>query len=125
MNIKKYIYIKFRKEGIHCYPDAATNPKLATGDWDDVSFLANKHRHIFHYRVQIEVFHNDRDLEFIQAKRQCEKWLNDGELDINSKSCEMLGEELYEKIAGQWPDRDVKIEVSEDNENGAVLEFFL
>ena len=125
MNIKKYIYIKFRKEGIHCYPDAATNPKLATCGWDDVSFLANKHRHIFHYRVQIEVFHNDRDLEFIQVLRQCEKWLNEGDLDINSKSCEMLGEDLYEKLIAKYPNRDMIIEVSEDDENGAILEFFL
>ena len=47
MNKQKFIFIQFQKEGIHKYPDAATNPKLATGKWDDVSFLSYPHRHIF------------------------------------------------------------------------------
>lgn len=120
---KKYIWITFQKEGTHCYPDAATNPLLATGGWDDVSFLALPHRHIFHFRVTIEVFHNDRDLEFIQVKRQCEKWFESGSLDANSKSCEMLGDDLYKLISEKWPERDVTIEVSEDGENGCRLVF--
>ena len=56
----KMIWVTFRKEGIHCYPAAATDPNLATGDEYDVSFLANPHRHIFHFRVWINVQHNDR-----------------------------------------------------------------
>ena len=63
----RYIWVKFQKEGIHKYPAAATDPQLA-----DVAFLANPHRHIFHFRVSISVFHNDRDIEFIQFKRWLE-----------------------------------------------------
>ena len=63
------IWTTFRKEGIHKYPAAATDPALATGDEYDVSFLASPHRHIFHFRVWINVLHNDRDIEFIQFKR--------------------------------------------------------
>ena len=66
------IWITFQKEGIHCYPAAASDPKLATGDQYDVSFLANPPRHIFHFRVWIDVLHNDRDIEFIQFKRWLE-----------------------------------------------------
>ncbi len=33
------IWVTFRKEGIHKYPAAATDPALATGDEYDVSFL--------------------------------------------------------------------------------------
>ena len=66
----RMIWVTFRKEGVHCYPAAATDPKLATGDEYDVAFLANKHRHIFHFRVWISVTHNDRDIEFIQFKGQ-------------------------------------------------------
>ena len=40
------IFVRFQKEGIHCYPAAATDPALATGDEYDVSFLATPHRHI-------------------------------------------------------------------------------
>ena len=68
---ERKIWITFRKEGIHKYPAAATDPALATGDMYDVSFLGVPHRHIFHFRVWIDVFHNDRDIEFIQFKRWC------------------------------------------------------
>ena len=62
----KMIWVTFRKEGIHKYPAALDDPKLATGDEYDVSFLGVPHRHIFHFRIWIDVFHNDRDIEFIQ-----------------------------------------------------------
>ena len=64
-NSQKSIWVTFRKEGIHKYPAALDDPKLATGDDMDVSFLGYPHRHIFHFRVRIEVFHDDRDIEFI------------------------------------------------------------
>ena len=60
---QKKIWVTFRREGIHCFPAAATDPKL-----EDVAFLASPHRHIFHFRVAIDVFHDDRELEFIQFK---------------------------------------------------------
>jgi len=63
------VWVRFQKEGIHKYPVALTDPALATGDEYDVSFLGYPHRHIFHFRVWIDVFHNDRDIEFIQFKR--------------------------------------------------------
>ena len=72
-NAKKWIWVTFQKEGIHKYPAALDDPKLATGGWDDVSFLGYPHRHIFHFRVCIEVFHDDRDIEFIQFKRWLER----------------------------------------------------
>ena len=62
----KSIWVTFSKEGVHMYPGADTDPKLATGGWYDVSLLGVPHRHIFHFKVRIEVFHNDRDIEFIQ-----------------------------------------------------------
>ena len=71
----KMIWVTFRKEGIHKYPAALDDPKLATGDEYDVSFLGYPHRHIFHFKVAIEVFHDDRDIEFIQFKRWLEKYV--------------------------------------------------
>ena len=59
---QRRIWVTFQKEGIHCYPAAATDPTLATGDEYDVSFLSAPHRHIFHFRVWIDVFHDDRDI---------------------------------------------------------------
>ncbi len=115
------IFVRFQKEGIHKYPAAATDPSLATGDEYDVSFLATPHRHIFHFDVAIEVFHNDRDIEFIQFKRWLEKQYSQGILELNYKSCEMISDDLYEVIATRYPDRDIEITVSEDGENGATI----
>jgi hypothetical protein len=118
------IWVKFQKEGIHCYPAAATDPKLATGDEYDVSFLATPHRHIFHFEVNIQVFDDDRDIEFIQFKRWLEKCYSNGTLELNHKSCEMIARELNTTITARYPGRKTIIDVSEDGENGATLTFF-
>ena len=121
------VWVTFRKEGVRMYPGADSDPKLATGEWDDVSFLGVPHRHIFHFRVRIEVFHNDRDIEFIQFKRWMERLYNgesatDNEvLILNHRSCEMIADELYEKITAKYPSRFVEIDVAEDGENGCSI----
>ncbi len=120
---QKKVWITFQKEGIHCFPAAATDPKLNTGDEYDVSFLANPHRHIFHFRVCIDVFHDDRELEFIQFKRWLESLYRGNILKLDFKSCEMISDDLYLKIAEKYPNRDVHIEVSEDGENGSYVEY--
>jgi len=122
---ERKIWVTFRKEGIHCYPAAATDPALKTGDEYDVSFLGTPHRHIFHFRVWIDVLHNDRDIEFIQFKRWLENLYKDGILQLDYKSCEMMADDLYAEIAGRYPDRAVWIEVAEDGENGALIKYEL
>jgi len=119
----KMIWVTFRKEGMHRYPAAATDPNLATGDEYDVSFLANEHRHIFHFRVWIGVTHNDRDIEFIQFKRWLENLYKDSTLTLDHKSCEMMSDDLYAQIHAKYPDREVWIEVSEDGENGSFIKY--
>ena len=121
----KMIWVTFQKEGIHCYPAAATDPNLATGDQYDVSFLANPHRHIFHFRVWLSVTHNDRDVEFIQFKRWLEQLYSStqGVLSLDHKSCEMMSDELYDTISQKYPGREVWIEVSEDGENGSFIKY--
>ena len=119
----KMIWVTFRKEGIHKYPAALTDPKLATGDEYDVSFLGYPHRHIFHFKVTIEVFHDDRDIEFIQFKRWLEKLYAEKTLQLDFKSCEMMSDDLYVEIAKRYPGRTVEIEVSEDGENGSKAKY--
>jgi hypothetical protein len=121
------IWVTFRKEGIHRYPAAATDPKLCTPGEYDVSFLANAHRHVFHFRVSIDVFHNDRDIEFIQFKRWLESLYsgNSSVLELDWKSCEMIADDLYLQIADRYPNRCVSIEVSEDGENGCTISYNL
>jgi hypothetical protein len=124
---QRQIWVSFQKEGIHCYPAAATDPALATGDEYDVSFLGTPHRHIFHFRVSIDVFHNDRDIEFIQFKRWLLSLYNgqNSVLELNYKSCEMIADDLYSQIAARYPKRTVIIDVSEDGENGCVIQYNL
>ena len=122
---QKKIWVTFQKEGMHRYPAAATDPSLATGDEYDVSFLANPHRHIFHFRVWADVVHNDRDIEFIQFKRWLENLYRDNTLQLDYKSCEMMADDLYIQIASRYPSRAVWIEVSEDGENGALIKYEL
>ena len=122
-NATRWIWVTFQKEGIHKYPAALDDPALATGDEYDVSFLGYPHRHIFHFRVSITVTHNDRDIEFIQFKRWLEKLYAEKTLELDYKSCEMMSDDLFDKIAEKYPNRSVKIEVSEDGENGALIEY--
>ncbi|MFH1462060.1 MAG: hypothetical protein ABIF12_03885 [bacterium] len=114
MEYKKTIWaiISTSFEGIHQYPDA---PK-------EVSFLKHLHRHIFHVKIFIEQFHNDRDVEFIMFKRFIEKIINNKKFP-KSASCEMVSDFIYEEIIKKYPKRRIKIEVFEDQENGSQIEY--
>lgn len=122
---KRQIWVTFCREGIHQYPAALTDPQLATGDHYDVSFLGYPHRHIFHFRISIDVYHNDRDIEFIQFKRWLEQLYSGDKatLQLNHKSCEMIADDLYVQIANRYPGRNVTISVSEDGENGCTITY--
>jgi replicative DNA helicase len=116
------IWVTFQKEGIHRYPAAATDPKLA-----DVSFLAHPHRHIFHFNVALQVYHDDRDVEFIQFKRWLEQEIDVGSIDY--KSCEMLCDMVATIVASKhetaMASRRLMVEVSEDGENGSTCEYWI
>ena len=123
----RYIKVSFQREGIHKFPGADTNPDYATGDWRDVSFLGYPHRHIFYFYVTLGVSHNDRDVEFIQFKRELERLYDEVDsstavLKLDYQSCEMIAESLINYIEEKYPNRAVKVEVYEDNENGGILE---
>ena len=119
--MKSKIWVTFRREGTHKFPAALTDPKFKTGDEYDVSFLGYPHRHMFHFKIAIEVFHDDREIEFIQFKRWLENLYGKGVLELDYKSCEMMATDLYQQISAKYPKREVTIDVSEDGENGAVI----
>jgi hypothetical protein len=110
---KRWIWVTFQKEGIHCYPEA---PK-------GVEFLKHPHRHMFHFNVKIEVTHNDRDIEFILFKRELVDAFESGVLKLDHKSCEMMAEDLIAYLDRNYPGRDIVVNVSEDGENGAELKW--
>lgn len=123
MNKKQFVFVGFQKEGIHCFPEAATNPLYKTGDEMDVSFLGFPHFHYFHFKVWVEVKHANRDIEFIQLRRWLESLYGSNVLSLNNLSCEMISNELYEAISEKYPGVDVRIEVTEDNLNGSYTEY--
>ena len=86
MKSKDFIWVTLQKEGIHKYPAAKDIP--------GVEFLASPHRHIFHFRVELEVMHDDRDVEFILFKRELESLYDKGIMQLDYKSCEMMAREL-------------------------------
>ena len=111
--VKKSIWVTFQKEGIHKYPDA---PK-------EVEFLKYPHRHIFKFKVQIEVYNDDRDIEFFIFKRWLESLYTDDTLELDYKSCEMIADDLAKEIKDKYSDRWLAIDVSEDGENGCHIEY--
>ena len=118
MTDKRMIWVSFKREGIHHYPAALTDPKL-----HDVSFLGYPHRHMFHFKVWIEVTHDDRDIEFIQFKRWLQSLYDTSILSLNEKSCEMISNDLSVNILDEYPNRELWIEVSEDGENGSFITY--
>ena len=101
--------IKLQFEGEHCWPGAK----------GQVSFLEHTHRHMFYVIVWIEQKHNDRDIEYIGLKRALlSRWF--GVQYLGHKSCEMIAEDIKKSLASFK--RKIKVEVSEDNENGVLLE---
>ena len=115
---KRYVWVTFQRVGFHFYPAAATDPALK-----DVEYLGSKHRHLFKFKVQIQIFHNDRELEFHQVLNFCESLFESNQIDIDSKSVEMLADDLFTELAIRYPGRDMIIDVSEDGECGCSIEY--
>lgn len=115
--MKRWAVVTTSFEGFHRYPNAP----------DQVSFLRHRHRHVFHVTVWVEQFHTDRDIEYLTLK----SWLNETLSRTHwpeSASCEFMAETLGREIV-MWNEsydasnkRDVKVQVMEDGENGALVE---
>lgn len=101
--------------GFHRWPEAP----------NQVAYLRDLHRHVFHVKVWHKVEHSDRDVEFHilkEAVTAALRVLKEHLMTHPSMSCEMLATELYDLLMkkGHHPSA---IEVNEDNENGATVEF--
>lgn len=119
MNKETMIWVTFKKKGIHRYPAAATDPTLT-----DVSYLGFAHRHLFGFKVAIEVFHNDRDIEFHQFLNWLESLYDDKILELDYRSCEMISDALALQIQTKFPGRKIIINVDEDGEVGSETTYF-
>lgn len=111
--MRSEVWCYFELEGLHCW---------ATCPIEEVEYLRSPHRHMFTFKCFWNVSHSDRDIEFIVAKHQVQRYLEEqywnGRLqlcDFEGRSCEMLGEELILQFNCD------RVEVSEDGENGAII----
>ena len=101
------VYIKTTFVAYHRYIDAP----------EEVAFLRNWHRHVFHVMVMVEVTHANRDVEFFTLKRKVEEyidvWFRDAHFEL---SCEQIATMILRDFEAKC------VEVSEDGENGAVVQ---
>ena len=109
------VVIKTEFEGVHCYPEAP----------EEVDYLRYRHRHMFKVELEIEVFHDDRELEFIIVKHRV---MEAFEKELHNKSCEMIAKEIQLWAKQMFPHkgkpRRVNVGVFEDGENGARVRDF-
>lgn len=119
-SVYRTIFIQTSFEGIHRYPNAP----------EGVEFLASPHRHMFGVCLEVEVYHDDRELEFILLKRSVNNWIKSkqdefGIWNMGAMSCEQVANWLIKNVKEELPNgnkRYVKATVDEDGENGAVVE---
>lgn len=114
------VYCSLQVEGVHRWPECP---------FEEVPYLRDLHRHVFHIKAYKEVTHDDRDVEFIMLKHQIQHYLlsnyasegQDGHfMDdyvciFDAMSCEMIARELIEEFGLS------SCEVNEDGENGAIV----
>jgi hypothetical protein len=118
-----FIWTTFQVEGLHHWPDA-TGPTATDGETAlRINYLQQPHRHIFHFKVQIEVTAS-REIEFIQLKQDlihAAKGLLRPDWSAPC-SCEQIAMHMLHYLLQVYgTDRRYIIEVSEDGENGARI----
>lgn len=112
-DIRTEVFCTLQVDGTHNWPGCP---------FDEVAYLRDPHRHMFHIKAYKEVNHNDRDVEFIILKHQLVDYLDHTYYCetpkthvFGARSCEMIAHELIKQFNLS------RCEVSEDGENGAVL----
>jgi len=116
--MKRFIWITTDFEGTHSWPECPI---------EEVKFLQNEHRHIFKVKVQIEITHNDRDIEFFVFKEFIDTIIENayglGLKRLGRKSCEDIADMISGVVSVNYPNRETIIEVSEDGEVGCHIEY--
>lgn len=114
--MKKAIWVRTFFRGFHRWPDAP----------EQVAFLRNLHRHCFGVKVQIWVTGSDREVEFFILQSEVDfvtvKQLGPALKGTPSMSCEMMAEYIAEKLKAKNYHVHF-VEVDEDGENGARVEY--
>ena len=114
--MKTSVMVRLQVDGVHNFPKAVEL-------FPEVGFLSLQHRHMFHIEAKKEVFHDDRDVEFIMFKRDIQDYLKQMYYKPESRvylfgpmSCEMIAKEILNQF------NCTSVSVWEDLENGAIVE---
>ena len=103
--------VRFQFPGVHRWKDAP----------EEVAFLKNEHRHIFHCEVAIQQVEGvDRDIEYIMFKNALQIAIPLFHTSVED-SCETMATNIRNFVLETFPDRQVIVQVLEDNENGAMV----
>lgn len=108
----RWAKITHRFSRLHRWPDAPSH----------VRFLSYLHRHLFHVTLWVEEEDKDRDVEFLTMLEELKLFVERYDFP-ESSSCEDIAQTILEHFDGRFhSERKLKCEVSEDGENGALLE---
>lgn len=104
-------------EGVHYFSGAPS----------EVVYLRQPHRHMFNVMIELEVKHDDREVEFIMLKHRLREWLQkhcvDGVWPMGAMSCEQVASRVIDMVGHMYSNRRwIKVTVDEDGENGASVE---
>ena len=106
--IRTFVICALQVEGFHCWPNAPDDPEVA--------FLRDRHRHVFHIRMEFKVRHNDRQIEIIQMQRRVKRHLEriyGSPCEFGGRSCEDIATHLLKHYDA------ASVEVLEDGYGGA------
>lgn len=106
------IGVEVRLQGWHSWPDAH----------DQRAYLASLHRHMFHVRADVQVFHDDREVEFHDLRDVIATWWGDEASQTDRGSCEHIARDLHDFLAAYvGTDRYITVSVGEDGEAWATV----
>ena len=110
------VIVVVRVPGFHNWPDAP----------EPVAYLRARHRHLFTVRVEFDVTHDDRDVEFHIAqgwiRASFMRRLGGAPFEFGARSCEQIAHEVAVELK-TFHRAPCAVEVWEDDENGARVEF--
>jgi hypothetical protein len=122
MTRRAFVRLRTTVEGLHRWPDASAPD----------AYLAAPHRHLFAVEVDLQVHHDDREIEINAAGR----WLAElmptlagprepgGPLDFGRQSCEQLAGRIADALlARHGQDRQLRCVMLEDGVLGAGVEW--
>ncbi len=111
------IIVKFDLEGLHSWPTAP----------DSYARLRNIHGHLFHFEVYVPIRVDDRQIEFLEFRRQLiaevlQKFIYEPQLcNFGHRSCEMLAKDISSMVYYMRGIQPSRVVVMEDNFVGAEV----